>query len=190
MIKKIVKVAQVFITCLLLLAGATCVLADPPTVGIAQAPSMRPSHDKERLPRRPDLDPKHSDDPKYVAKMWWKHLDYRSEEEAAIALDKQKKFSDSMGFKWYPPQPSDPNFVKDYFELPERDQLDNCVYTQGYSYPDICFDLNNNKIFDSSEDDQSVLDAIAKKQGRLGKYNKIPKEKPESTTSETMYLDD
>lgn len=145
---------------------------------------------KKVLPLRPKLDPKRSDDPKYVAEMWWEYFGYRSKEEATDILEKQKQTAEQMGFKWYPPQPGNPDHVQDYFDMPTDELLSGCTYAKGYSYPSICTNNKGNVIFDSSVDGQWKLDAIAISQGRLGKYNKMPKEKPKSTTSETMYLDD
>lgn len=131
----------------------------------------------ENLPPPPTLDPKRSDDPEYVAEMLWEHLRYNSKEEAIENLKLQKETVEKMGFKWNPPQPGDPNYVSDYFTIPENESLDDCTYVRGYSFPDVCQDEKGNVIFKASVDGQEVLDKIAKKQGRFGKYNKLPKKK-------------
>jgi hypothetical protein len=134
---------------------------------------------RKSLPPPPPLDPKRSKDPKYVAEMWWQHLGYNSKEEAAEMLEEEKRHIEEGGFPfpWAPPFPGNPNAEPDdYFTMPEDEALGNCTYVKGYSFPDLCHDSNNKLIFNSEIDGQEVLDAIAKRQGRFGKYNKIPKD--------------
>lgn len=152
--------------------------------------TVRMRNRKTPLPPYEKLDPKRASDPKYVAEMWWEHLGYRTKESAIESLQIQKRDFEAAGLKWTPPQPGNPDSVEEYFTIPPSEQLSGCTYVKGYSYPDICVDGKNNKIFDSSTDSQAVLDMIVIMQGRLGKYNKMPKIKPKSTSSKTIYEND
>ena len=93
----------------------------------------------------------------------------RAESDAAM-----KALVEKSGQPYEPPQEGIPGYVEEYFSMPQNELLMNCGYTIGYSFPDICTDGRGNIIFDSSKDNQAVLNKIIKKQGKQGKYNKMP----------------
>ena len=141
--------------------------SEPPDP-IGQAIRKRP------LPPFRPLDPARKHDPNYVAEMWWEHLGYRSKKEAAKYLRLDKQNFESSGLIWNPPQPGNPDSVETEFEMPPDEVLFGCSYTPGYTYPGGCSDDDGNLIFDPAVHGQDVLDSIVKKQGKQGKYNKLP----------------
>ena len=151
-------------------------------------------HRENPLPPRPELDPARSDDPEYVAEMWWEYYGYKSKERAVEFLKRDKESARRIGLKsWVPPEPGNPDHVDDYFVMPDREVLFGCTYAAGYSYPSICHDSKGRRIFDADVDNQEVLDKIVKQQGIKGKYNKMPGGKPKAKDpriSETFYEDD
>lgn len=86
----------------------------------------------------------------------------------------RKAAFEAHGYDYFPPEPGVKDYVEDYFTLPQSDALVGCMYTIGYSFPDLCLDDNGKVIFDATKHDQKVLDKIIKQQGKQGKYNKMP----------------
>jgi hypothetical protein len=66
----------------------------------------------------------------------------------------------------------------EYFVMPEDKMLSDCIYTKGYTYPSNCTsdDEEIKFIFQAGIDPQSTLDEIARSQGKLSEYNKIPED--------------
>jgi hypothetical protein len=62
----------------------------------------------------------------------------------------------------------------DYFVLPEDKMLSGCTYPSGYTYPVSCSSEDGEDIFKAGIDPQSKLDEIARSQGKLSEYNKVP----------------
>ena len=93
---------------------------------------------------------------------------------SAKAEAAHKALMEAHGYQYRPPEEGIPGYVEEYFTIPENEQLSNCGYVIGYSFPDICTDEKGNIIFDATKNNQAVLDKIIKKQGKQGKYNKMP----------------
>jgi hypothetical protein len=62
----------------------------------------------------------------------------------------------------------------EYFTLPQDKLITGCMYTRGYTYPDHCSSDDGVLIFQAGKDPQSKLDEIARSQGKLSEYNKVP----------------
>ena len=95
-------------------------------------------------------------------------------DEMINAEMERKAIMEAHGGEYRPIEKGIPGYVEEYFTIPENEQLSKCLYTIGYSFPSICTDGKGNIIFDATKNNQAVLDKIIKKQGKQGKYNKMP----------------
>jgi hypothetical protein len=106
-------------------------------------------------------------------------------EEYKELEDQVSEFRKSQGLppeapSYYPKKERrDPTEIVN-FEMPPKEEIPGCDYAPGFSFPDICYEhelgvaTSDRVIFRAGVDPQSVLDAIKKKYGVIGKYNVMP----------------